>query len=95
MRREEKNHLARVAALGCIVCRNEGHCFSPASIHHLTGQGMGRHASHFETIPLCLPHHQNGPRGAALHKGVKTWEARYGTQREPLEKVRELLKEAA
>lgn len=87
--KEEKRHMSRVADLGCIVCRNEGLGETPAGIHHLrNGQGMGQRSSHYETIPLCDKHHQNGPTGVAFHAGPRTWEKRYGTERELLEQVR-------
>lgn len=56
---EEKRHMGRVAALGCIVCSEcLGHNDTPAIVHHIrTGQGKMR-ASHFDTIPLCPHHHQ-------------------------------------
>lgn len=82
----EREHLDRVAGLGCIVCGR------PAGIHHITtGVGMGQRASHFETIPLCPDHHQHGGHGVAIHAGKKTWEARFGTELELLEKVRGMI----
>lgn len=88
----EKQHLGRVAALGCIVCRNEGFGETPACCHHIrAGQGMGQRASDFEVIPLCGIHHQQGGHGVAIHAGQKAWEARYGTERELLTQVRQLL----
>lgn len=39
--REEKAHMSRVSALGCIVCKNEYGVFSPAELHHMrAGIGM-------------------------------------------------------
>jgi len=35
---------------GCCVCRREYNLFSPATIHHLTGGGMGLKSKDF--IPL-------------------------------------------
>lgn len=54
----ERQYLASVAALGCIVC---SHCYgfedTPAQVHHVrVSHGWGR-TSHFMTIPLCEPHH--------------------------------------
>jgi hypothetical protein len=52
-RKRDKDHLARVRALGCCICSGS------ASAHHIrTGQGMGQKASDYETIPLCHYHHQ-------------------------------------
>lgn len=83
-------HLARVAALGCIVCRNEGLGESPAAAHHINAHAMGRKASHFETIPLCPPHHQYADGTAryaghiAVHVSLVEFERRYGTERDLL-----------
>lgn len=85
----EKDHMGKVAALGCII---KG-CNQPAQVHHLTGAGMGMRASHFDTIPLCMYHHLTGPFGHAVHNGTKTFEKNYGTQRELLEQTREKLKQ--
>jgi len=90
----EKEHMARVAALGCIACRNSGLGETPAGIHHLRDKtGVGRRASHFEVIPLCDRHHQTGGYGVAFHAGPAEWERRYGTQRELLEQTLRELKE--
>lgn len=84
----EQKHLDRVAALGCIVCRNEGLGESPAVIHHIrTGQGAGQRSSHFETIPLCPVHHQFHGVGVSYHDCPKTWESKYGTETELLVQV--------
>lgn len=54
----EKQHMQRVANLGCIVCSECLGCMgSPAQVHHVrVRHGWGR-SSHYETIPLCEPHH--------------------------------------
>lgn len=82
--KKEREHMSRVAALGCLICQR------PAQIHHIrAGQGMGQRASHFETIPLCPQHHQDGGYGVALHSGQRTWEEIHGTERELLRKTLE------
>ena len=91
----EKNHLSAVASLGCIVCRKFFFAETPAEVHHITTHtGMGKKASHFETIPLCHKHHRTGGHGVALHAGVQTWEAKFGKQtdllKETLQDVRML-----
>lgn len=84
----EQRHLERVVALGCIVCRNEGLGESPATIHHIrAGQGGSQRSSHFEVLPLCPAHHQNGGHGVAIHAGRQTWENKYGTETELLVQV--------
>ncbi len=81
--RFESDHMNRVAALGCIICRR------PAEIHHLPGHGI--RASHYDTIPLCAEHHRNGNIGTAVHSGRRSFEANFGTERELLAKVNKLL----
>lgn len=89
MKKAERDHLNRVASLGCIVCRNLGYGETPAHVHHIrTGKGMGQRANHFETLPLCPEHHQHGGYGIAIHAGQKTWEANFGTEIELLEQVK-------
>ena len=54
MNKAEKEHLSKVAAVGCIVCRMQGNEESPAEIHHIrSGQGISQRASNYEVIPLC------------------------------------------
>ena len=83
----ENQHLSRVAELACVVCRNEGLGETPASCHHIRdGQGMSQRASHWEVIPICHHHHQ-GAEG--IHTlGTKTWQARYGAERDLLAQIR-------
>lgn len=87
----ERAHLDRVAALGCIACRNMGHQDTPAEIHHLlAGAGMGQRSPHWRVLPLCFHHHSaQGVDG--IHGGVDTWEAVHGTEQELLAQVYSLL----
>ena len=88
----EKEHLSKVAEIGCIVCLNENYGQSPAEIHHIrSGQGMAQRASNYEVIPLCPIHHRNGGHGVAVHAGIETWQERFGTEVELLEQVKEML----
>lgn len=85
MTKDEKNHMGRVQALGCMICG------SNAQVHHIrTGQGLKR-ASHYETIPLCPVHHTTGGYGVAIHAGKKEWEKRFGLEIDFLEEVRKIL----
>ena len=86
--KDERDHMGRVAALSCIVCRNEGLGDTPAMVHHIGNGTMGKRASNYETIPLCSEHHQHGGHGVAVHAGRKAFEARYGTEQELLEQTR-------
>jgi Recombination enhancement, RecA-dependent nuclease len=92
-----KKHMARVRDLGCIVCRNVGLGATAASAHHINAKGVGMKASDFQTIGLCPIHHQYGDGSErfkgqiAVHRGLESFEKRYGTERELLEQtLREL-----
>jgi len=87
--KEDKLWMNALADLGCIVCKNEGHGFSPAAIHHIDGKT--KEGAHLKTIPLCGQHHQMGGYGIALHAGRKKWESLYGTQQELLIQVQNLI----
>lgn len=77
----EKQHMARVAALGCVVCRNLSLGLTPAELHHPREKaGAGQRASHFDVIPLCALHHRTGGYGVALHAGQKEFERNYGVE---------------
>lgn len=80
--------MSRVAELGCMICKR------PAQLHHPTGAGWGLRSSHMDVIPLCFDHHSEQttlPFGYSVHKGTKSFEARFGTQEELLVKRDELL----
>lgn len=80
-----RQHMDRVASLGCIVCRREFGIHTPARCHHPRfGQGTGQRADDFLVIPLCDDHHQTGGHGVAIHAGQRSWEALYGTEMELL-----------
>lgn len=88
MKKAEKQHRNRVAALGCVVCLNQGNPDTPAELHHIrAGQGMSQRANEFEVIPLCPFHHRHGGHGNAVHAGRATWEAINGTEQELLVQV--------
>lgn len=88
----EREHLGRVAALGCIACEVIGYEGTLAECHHITStSGLGGRATHYETIPLCPIHHRLGNTGEAVHAGVKSWEEKFGTQKELLAIVNQRL----
>ena len=92
MNKAEKEHLSKVAGIGCIVCRMQGNEESPAEIHHIRhGQGMSQRASNYDAIPLCHGHHRTGGYGVAIHAGRKEFERLYGTEVELLELTRSLI----
>jgi len=68
--------MARVAALGCILCRHLGWGETPAQVHHLREeQGAGQRASDMLTVPLCPEHHSGATGVHGL--GRRGFEARY------------------
>ena len=88
----EREHLNKVAELGCIACINMGYPDSPAEIHHIrAGQGMSQRAPHGKSIPLCPTHHRTGGHSVAIHAGQETWESIHGTETELLKQVWELI----
>jgi len=93
----EREHMGRVAALGCIVTllpSLDRRCGRPAECHHIRHQvGAGRRSSHFQTIPLCPEHHRLGNHGIAFHAGKVVWEKRFGTELQLLDQTRQLLGE--
>lgn len=94
MTKYEKQHLSRVAALGCVACRKMGYMDSLAEIHHpRAGTGKGRRASHFDALPLCPAHHRglSHPFVPSIHLAKREFIAQFGTEAELLGEVRQLL----
>ena len=89
--KEDREHLTKLAEVGCIVCRLELSVFTPAEIHHIrAGQGLAQRASDKDAIPLCFHHHSaQGVDG--FHKHPKTWQEAHGTELELLDQTRRLL----
>lgn len=88
MTKAERQHLSRVAELGCIICQR------PAEIHHIrAGVGMGKRSSHFNVIGLCPEHHRglDHPATASIHLDKRRFIELYGTEAELLDKVSRLL----
>ena len=83
----EVEYLERVKWLMCAIkdCQTR-----PCDAHHARiNTGMGMKSSDYDTLPLCKNHHQ-GKEG--FHTiGKKTWEAKYGTQREHVKQTQEEL----
>jgi hypothetical protein len=50
-----QQHMGRVAAVGCILCRHLGWGPTPAEVHHI---GDSACRSDFLTVPLCPEHHR-------------------------------------
>lgn len=92
MTKDERKHYERLSALGCIVCRNLHYGYSAPHIHHIRHNvGLAQKSHWANSIPLCPLHHQNGGYGVALHAGQKTFEEKYGTEQELLQKTLKLL----
>ena len=83
MKKDEREHLAKVADLPCLICGIHG-----VEIHHLrSGCGMGQRSSHFRVLPLCSVHHRTGGFGVAIHGGTREFQRNFGTEEELLKKV--------
>jgi hypothetical protein len=87
--KNEKNYMARVARLGCIVCSAAYGIEMPdVHLHHVRRFGQPRFAS--PCLPLCYEHHL-GNTGIHL-MGAKGFAAKHGfTQEALLQKVKESL----
>ena len=87
MTRSERDYLQVVAQLGCIACRINGLAGVPAEVHHQRqGTGMGRRASHFDTMPLCPGHHRF--YDDAIHVNASRFVQRYGQEEELVRQTR-------
>jgi hypothetical protein len=89
VKKAEREHVNRVASLGCVACYvQSGEWFTPGEIHHIReGQGAAQRAGWFEVICLCPSHHRNSEKPAnkiAVHAAYKTFTATYGSERELL-----------
>lgn len=100
MSMKEKLHMARVVSLGCICCRQVGLGKTQAQAHHINSKTMGRKSSDFEVIGLCPIHHMYGDGSdrfkgqIAVHRGLKSFEERYGKEKDLLaQTLEELTKE--
>ena len=86
----EKDHMAKVAAIGCIACKQLGYDDTPAELHHIRSTaGAGQRANNYEVIPLCPWHHRTGGHGHAIHAGQAAFEKKFGTEEDLLAKVLE------
>ena len=65
---KEKRHMGRVAALGCLICKQ------PANVHHIRTE---RIKNHYLTIPLCREHHQGD---FSIHMDKRQFENIYGSE---------------
>lgn len=94
MTKAERQHLSRLAELGCVLCIRLGYYATPAEIHHIRdGQGLGQRASHYDALPMCPMHHRGD---IGIHgMGRRAFERHYGvTETELLADARRLLEAA-
>jgi len=68
------NHMEKVAAAGCVLCRELGLGYVPAEVHHIFDSAA---RSDFLTIPLCAEHHRGGTGFHGL--GEREFNRRYKT----------------
>lgn len=90
-RKAEKEHVSRVAELGCVACFVQAGIWGTwGEIHHIReGQGAAQRAGWFEVICLCVGHHRHDDKQAgkiAIHgnSGYKAFTNNYGSERELL-----------
>jgi hypothetical protein len=88
MKKAQKKEYARIAALGCALCRHLGLGETPSHLHHIRRLGMKR--DNAPVIPLCPTHHVGNEGVHGL--GKKAFAERYGvTEEDLLEQTKDLL----
>jgi len=57
--KQQKDHYAKLARLGCLLCARLGHNTDeqPVEIHHLRRYGIPRDQA--PAVPLCAGHHRH------------------------------------
>ena len=83
MKKSDKDYMARVAEIPCLVCGE-----TEVELHHVRRFGETRKVS--QVVPLCVYHHRAG--GGIHHLGQKKWEREFYSQDELLEMTKERLK---
>ncbi len=92
----EQEFMTSVSSIGCIACLLEGRFMQEVSIHHIDGRTTP--GAHFEVLPLCAGHHQDGtglPGLIAVHPWKARFEQRYGSQGDLLQMVKILIEYVA
>ena len=85
----EREHMNRVAELGCVACARRYFIYSPAEIHHVRHHGK---RCHFRVLPLCFNHHSaQSPISTAVHKNLAQFEKEFGTEKELLKVIEQEL----
>jgi hypothetical protein len=98
MTKSEREHYAKLARLGCILCQQiqsrgiDDIADSPVEIHHVRRYGGKRSLA--PAIPLCEWHHRLDPHTSVHGLGHKVFTKYWGFSEEDLlENVKELLNE--
>jgi hypothetical protein len=95
MNKAEKDHYAKIARFGCILCRQHGinTTDTPVEMHHVRRYGGKRKLA--PVIGLCAYHHRLGDN--SYHSlGAKGFTKYWGISPEELiEKTNDLLQEAS
>jgi hypothetical protein len=75
----EKQHMNKIAQLGCAVCWRLHGPHEPAMVelhHSRRGTGMGQRSSNMDVIGLCVEHHRGN---SGIHGlGTRGFEKTYG-----------------
>lgn len=94
MTNDERKHLGRIAAFGCIACHVQGTPGTPCEVHHLRdGAGMGQRSSHYRAIGLCPAHHRGtaGLSVPSIHGSKVAFVEAFGTETDLLELSKTLI----
>lgn len=88
-------HMAKVAAMPCVICTEWGlPQESPTQVHHVIHGRYGKNrVPDTMTIPLCEGHHQGmfDTSKVALHREPAKWQRLYGPDHEWLSWVEQRL----
>lgn len=88
--KKEKQLYARIAELGCSLCRHQGNEGTPAELHHIRRTSKRSNAP---VIPLC-PYHHRGSNTSIHGLGRKLFERTFEiTEEELLVQTKKLLGE--
>lgn len=83
---KDSAYLAKVSRLPCCICEAFGELqLSMTTAHHPIHDRHGNErVPDHEAIPLCDGHHQGNfdTSKTAIHRGKKTWRAKYGSDRD-------------
>jgi hypothetical protein len=90
--KKEKEWMDKISEYGCIVCRENFNCITPAEIHHIDGKTKLN--AHLMSLPLCYKHHREGANNESYvsrHPFKKEFEKRYGKQTDLLKRLQDII----